>query len=144
MAKKPQGLRPSFKNFSTTVHKPLSDKALQHTRQRNARPAQSCGRRFRASCSEQPGNRSPNASQLALACRMPASSSQPVRLDGADTPRPHWDSPSPPNPQRKPQGPGPLRPGRPPSRSFLGPGPTLSRCPPHRRDICMKACLGVE
>ena len=40
-----------------------------------------------------------------------------------------------PNPQRKPQGPGHTRPGRPPPRNSHGPGPTLSRCSPQGRHL---------
>ena len=69
----------------------------------------------------------------------PRNSSTPVRLDTNDTPseaRPFLGQPTKTrSPQRTPQRPGLHRPGRPPTRNSLGPGPLLSRCPPQGRHL---------
>ena len=113
----------------------LSDKDWQHIQQPSARPAPSCGHLCRASCSEQPDSRLQNAGQFPQRPSRPTAPNRFDRNQMTSTPRP---SPNRTTPlftplQRTPSGPGPFRPGRPPQRSTLGPGSTLSRCPAQGR-----------
>ena len=140
MAGLPQGHRHSSKDYCITAHTPLSDKAHAHILLPSAKPAQSCGPLSHAYCSEQHGSHWQSADQNPQWRGHPIAHTQSdwTCLKHPSRPGLPGTTHPPRNPPRIPPGPGPSRPGRLPQRiSSLGPGPTLSRCPPqgkHRHD----------